>query len=181
MVGHSAGGGTAAELLGMRLTHPDNGAVINLTDSRIRAGVLLSAPGNGGADLSPIASKMLPIYRKPDFAPMTTPALVVYGDQDIDTEHHLTVRGPDWHADPYVLSGGPKCLLTLFGAKHNLGGISGYDAAEATDENPERVAAVQRLTWAYLRSTLYSGDPSWANARSAFEEMKDLGKIDCKG
>jgi hypothetical protein len=33
-----------------------------------------------------------------------------------------------------------------------LGGISGYLVTETTDENPERVAAVQRLTCAYLQS-----------------------------
>jgi hypothetical protein len=65
--------------------------------------------------------------------------------------------GPDWHADPYVLSPGPKSLLTLFDAEHGLGGISGYDVAETTDENPDRVAAVQQLTWAYLRTQLYPG------------------------
>ena len=42
----------------------------------------------------------------------------------------------DWHADPYFLSPGPKSLLTLFGAEHGLSGISGYDVAETTDENP---------------------------------------------
>ncbi len=46
----------------------------------------------------------------------------------------------------------PKCLLTLFGAEHGLGGVSGYDVAETTDESPERVAALQRLTFA-ARST----------------------------
>jgi pimeloyl-ACP methyl ester carboxylesterase len=181
VIGHSAGGQTAAMLMGLRLTDPDNGEVSNLIDSRIKAGVLLSAPGNGGADLSPSALKFFRSYLKPDFSSMVTPTLVVYGDQDVDVEHHLTVRGPDWHADPYVLSGGPKCLLTLYGAKHNLGGISGFDAAEATDENPQRVAAVQRLTWAYLRSALYRDDSSWANARSAFAGMNDIGEIECKG
>jgi hypothetical protein len=29
---------------------------------------------------------------------------------------------------------------------HGLGGVAGYDAAETTDENPRRVAAVARLT-----------------------------------
>jgi len=42
--------------------------------------------------------------------------------------------------------------------------ISGYDAAETTDENPERAAAVQRLTWAYLRSALYPEDGAWSAA-----------------
>ncbi len=73
---------------------------------------------------------------------MTTPALVVAGDRDASP--HLTMRGADWYRDPYILSIGPKCLLTLFGAEHGLGGVSGYDVAETTDENPERVALAQR-------------------------------------
>ena len=36
-----------------------------------------------------------------------------------------------------------------------FGGMSGYDAKEAGDESPERVAEVQRITWDYLRTALY--------------------------
>jgi hypothetical protein len=63
-----------------------------------------------------------------------------------------------------IRSGGTP---SLFGAEHGLGGIAGYDVAETTDENPERVAAVQRLTTAYLRSTLHPGDPAWQEERDA--------------
>ena len=47
--------------------------------------------------------------------------------------------------DPYFLSRGAKSLFTLFGAEHSLGGIVGYEVQEATDENPERVALIQRV------------------------------------
>jgi hypothetical protein len=43
-----------------------------------------------------------------------------------------------------------------------LGG--GFSAAETTDEDPERVAAIARLTSAYLRTELYPGDPAWQTA-----------------
>jgi hypothetical protein len=110
---------------------------------------------------------------------MTTPALVVAGDKDASP--HLTVQGPDWHADPYVLSPGPKSLLTLFGAEHGLGGVAGYDAAETTDEDPERVAAVARLTGAYLRTELYPGDPAWQAARDELAASPDpLGRVESK-
>ena len=93
----------------------------------------------------------------------------------------MTVRDAGWHADPYFLSPGPKSLLTLFGAKHLLGGVSGYDAAETTDENPERVALVQRLTWAYLRTALYPEDPAWPAARTALMESPyPLGRIESR-
>jgi predicted alpha/beta-hydrolase family hydrolase len=85
----------------------------------------------------------------PSFATMRTPTLVVAGDRDANPL--LTTRGPDWSVDPYALSPGPKSLLTLFGAEHSLGGISGYTVTETTDENPERVALIQQLTSAYLR------------------------------
>jgi len=182
VAGHSLGGHTASMLLGARLTDPDDGTIVyNLAEPRIKAGVLLAAPGNGGADLSAFASETYRFFRHPSYAEMATPTLVVAGDSDVSP--HLTVRGADWHADPYLLSpaGTGKCLLTLSGGKHGLGGVSGYDVAEATDdESPERIAAVQRLTWAYLRSALYPNDPAWNAACKALESISALGSIECK-
>jgi pimeloyl-ACP methyl ester carboxylesterase len=160
--GHSMGGQTTSLLLGARLTDPRDGTKVNLAEPRITAGVLLAAPGRGGDALSEFAAKNYSFFLTTDFSMMTTPALVVAGDKDASA--HLTVAGPDWHADPYFLSPAPKTLLTLFGAEHGLGGIAGYDVAETTDENPERVAAVQVLTSAYLRSELYPGDSAWKSA-----------------
>lgn len=165
VAGHSLGGHTASLLLGARLTDPHGGTEVNLAEPRIKAGVLLAAPGRGGGALSEFAAENYPFFSTTDFSEMTTPALVVAGDKD--TSARLTVAGADWHADPYFLSPGPKSLLTLFDAEHGLGGVSGYDAAETTDENPERVAAVQRLTWTYLRTELYPGDSAWQAARDA--------------
>jgi predicted dienelactone hydrolase len=159
VAGHSMGGHTASLLLGARLTDPHDGTEVNLADPRIKAGVLLAAPGRGGNALSPSAAENMPFFLTTDFSTMATPTLVVAGEKDASA--HLTVMGPDWHTDPYVLAPGPKSLLTLSDAEHGLGGVSGYDVAETTDENPERVAAVQRLTWAYLRTELYPGDPAW--------------------
>ena len=178
VVGHSMGGHTAGLLLGATLVDPDDGTVVDLADRRITAGVLMAAPGDGGASLNAFATKALPFCRHPSFAAMTSPALVVVGDKDAST--YLTVRGPAWHADPYTLSPGPKALLTLFGGEHILGGVSGYDAAETTDENPERVAIVQRMTWAYLRSTLRPGDAAWDAARAAMATLTALGSVDSK-
>jgi len=183
IVGHSLGGHTAGMLLGAQFTDPKDGTRVDMVEPRIKAGALLSAPGNGGADLSAFAAESLPILLHPSFAEMTTPALVVAGDSDSDNDpsQHLTVRGAAWHADPYRLSPGPKCLLTLAGAGHALGGVSEYDAVEAMkDESPERVAVVQRLTWAYLRSALYPGDPAWSDARAIMAGLDDLGRVECK-
>jgi predicted dienelactone hydrolase len=179
VAGHSLGGHTASLLLGARLTDPHDGTEVNLAEPRIKAGVLLAAPGRGGDALSEFAAKNYSFFLTNDFSEMTAPALVVTGDKDASP--HLTVRGPDWHADPYLLSPRPKSLLTLFDAEHGLGGVSGYDAAETTDENPERVAAVALLTWAYLRTELYPGDSAWQAARDALTAgASPLGRVESK-
>lgn len=177
--GHSMGGHTASLLLGARLTDPHDGTEVNLAEPRIKAGVLLAAPGRGGDAVTEFVAEHYSFLSTTDFSEMTIPALVVAGDKD--TSAHLTVRGADWYTDPYFLAPGPKALLTLFDAEHGLGGVSGYDAAETTDENPERVAAVQRLTWAYLRTALYPEDPAWPAARAALMDSPDPpGRVEFK-
>ncbi|EWC63706.1 hypothetical protein UO65_1003 [Actinokineospora spheciospongiae] len=175
--GHSWGAQTASTLLGARVLDADGVPGEDLSDPRITAGVLLAAPGTGGADLAPFAAEQFP-FMNPGFAGMTTPALVVAGDAD---QSALTTRGPEWFTDPYSLSPGPKSLLTLFGAEHSLGGITGYAATETTDESPERVALVQRLTSAFLRSALYPGDTGFAAARAELAESTNpLGRVESK-
>ncbi|GAA1768465.1 chlorophyllase [Streptomonospora arabica] len=179
VAGHSMGGHTAGLLLGARLTDPEDGREADLTEPRIKAGVLLAAPGRGGDALTEWAVENIPFASTADFSRMAAPALVVAGDKDASS--FLTNRGPDWHADPYVLAPGPKSLLTLFGAEHGLGGIAGYDVAETTDEDPVRLAAVQRLTWAYMRTALDSGDPAWQQACDALAADADpLGRVESK-
>ena len=178
VVGHSLGSHTASMLLGQQLTDED-GTVVSLIEPRIKAGVLIGAIGNGGADLSAAANENFPLFRHPNFATMTKPALVVTGDLDISP--HLTTRGADWHADPFTLAPSPKSLLALKNAWHIFGGISGYDVAETKDdESPERVAVVQRMTWAYLRSALYPEESTWVEACAAFQKLHSLGTIEHK-
>jgi predicted dienelactone hydrolase len=175
--GHSWGAQTAGMLLGARVLDADGKPGEDMSDSRVKAGVLLAAAGEGGASLTPFAAGNFP-FMNPDFADMTTPALVVAGDHD---QSALSTRGPDWFTDPYFLSPGGKSLLTLFGAEHSLGGITGYDLKETTDENPERVALIQRLTWAYLRTALDPGDSSWPVARAALTGGGSrLGRIESR-
>ncbi|HVK67307.1 MAG TPA: chlorophyllase, partial [Polyangium sp.] len=171
--GHSFGAQTTGMLLGARSIGRDGGAGEDMSDARIQAGILLCAGGRGGSELSSFAAEHLP-YLNQSYAELTTQTLVVAGDAD---RSPLTVRGPDWFSDAYTLSPGADALLTLFGAEHMLGGISGALVTETTDENPERVAAVQRLTTAYLRSALYPEDPAWPVAREAFVDSP-IGKIE---
>ncbi|KAI1764660.1 alpha/beta-hydrolase [Hypoxylon sp. FL1150] len=176
VAGHSLGAWTATMLLGAKNISPLDGTVENKRDERIRAGVVLTGTGTAGADLSDFGRKMVPFYG-PDFGEMRAPALVVCGDEDVSPQ--ITTRGADWHADSYTLAPGPKDLLWIKGAKHGLGGISGWDTAETEDESPERLAAVQRLTCAYLRTALY-GDSSWDEACKALENLGQLGSVESK-
>lgn len=175
--GHSWGGQTVSMLLGARVLDANGEPGEDMSDSRIKAGVLLATTGMGGADLTPFAAEHFP-FMNPSFSEMRTPTLVVAGDHD---QSLLSTRGPDWFTDPYFLSPGSKSLLTLFGAEHSLGGIAGYNVAETTDENPERVALLQQLTWSFLRDALNLDDSSWLAARKDLEERPNtLGRIESK-
>ena len=109
---------------------------------------------------------------------MTGQALVIAGEKD------LNVRFSDrlsYRWDAYTEAPAPKSLLTFFGAEHMFGGISGYDASETSDENPQRVATLRALIWAYLRTQLYPGDTAWADAIAALEGGDDpIAKVESK-
>ncbi|MFF3859539.1 alpha/beta hydrolase family protein [Streptomyces sp. NPDC002209] len=176
VAGHSWGAQTASTLLGARVLDSDGVPGEDMSDPRVKAGVLLALTGLGD-DLTPFAAENLPFMR-PSFDAMTAPALIVAGDND---QSMLSTRGPDWFTDPYTHSPGDKSLLTLFGAEHSLGGIPGYEVAETTDESPARVALIQQFTTAFLRSALHPGDTGWKTAVTALENTPDpLGKLQSK-
>jgi predicted dienelactone hydrolase len=179
-VGHSLGGQTVGLMLGARLTDTADETAINveMKEPRVKAGVLLAAPGNGGDSLSDHARTHYTSLN-PDFSTLTTPTLVVVGDAD--DSPHLTRRGPSWHADAFHHAPGAEALLTLHGGKHGLGGVAGYDAKETDDEDPDRLAVTQRMTLAYLRSALYEGDRAWDKVRAALtSEAAALGHVTLK-
>ncbi|GAB3803644.1 hypothetical protein GCM10028819_33840 [Spirosoma humi] len=176
-VGHSFGAQTVGQLLGTRVIQADGRLGEDLLDARIKVGILLSTGGQGGEDLSPFGAEHFH-HLNQSYAQLTTPTLVVAGDQDYSP---LTLRGPDWFTDAFHLSPGANWLVSLFGAEHMLGGISGYLVTETTDENPQRVAMVQRLTWAYLQSALYPNDPAWPTAiHQLLESTHPLGRVEAK-
>jgi dienelactone hydrolase len=175
--GHSWGGQTAQSLLGARIVEEDGRISEDRSDSRITAGILLAATGLGGDDLHPFAQANFPFMR-PSFHELTTPTLVIAGDHDQST---MSSRGPDWFTDAYTHSPGATDLLTFYGAEHALGGIVGDEVAETTDENPERVAVIQRMSTAYLRTALNVDATSWAAARTAFRTSTDpIGRADSR-
>lgn len=173
--GHSFGGQTAGNLLGLRVPTVDAPRGEDHADPRVRAGVLLATAGEGGDNLTAFAKNF--DYLNPTFAHLTTPSLVVAGDRD---DLPFTVRGPAWCMQPYHLSPGAGSLLTLFGAEHSLGGIAGYDAKETTDEDPARVALVQQVTWAFLRHALGVEEDSWRTVRGALARPHSLGQLEHK-
>ncbi|MDT0683653.1 hypothetical protein RM543_13240 [Roseicyclus sp. F158] len=91
VAGHSLGGFTCSLLLGVRLQDDD------VSDARIRAGILLASQGRGGADLtSENAARFL--FFGVEFRGINAPTLVVCGADDDPTSR---LGGPDWHADPF--------------------------------------------------------------------------------
>ena len=167
-VGHSMGGQTVGMLLGARLTDPKNAADtdVSVIEPRITAGVMLAPPGRGGDNLSDFARENLSELN-PDYSHLTTPSLVIVGDEDVNP--FMTVRGAEWYRAAFEDGPGAAALLSLVGGQHGLGGIAGYDAKETADEDPDRLAVVQRATAAFLYSQLYGGDQSWAQTLDVLE------------
>jgi dienelactone hydrolase len=175
--GHSWGGQTAQSLLGARILDEDGHVGEDMSDGRVTAGILIAATGLGGDDLHPFAQANFPFMR-PSFPELTTPTLVIAGDHD---QSKMSRRGPDWFTDAYTHSPGATDLLAFSGAEHSLGGIVGYEVAETTDEDPERVAVIQRLSTAYLRTALHVDEGTWAAARAAFRDGGgSIGRADSK-
>ncbi|KAK7918198.1 hypothetical protein PG985_010072 [Apiospora marii] len=173
LVGHSFGAATANLLLGLVNTDPRDNTTFGAREDRIKAGVLLAAAGAGPLETE-TGRQIIPFYG-PDFTHLTAPTL--------DTSLHLApTRGPEFHMDAYRLAPGPKNLLTVRGARHGLGGVAGWDAVEIPEDaaNPQRLGAVQRMTWAYLRSQLYEGDAAWADACEAMRGLAELGDVQHK-
>lgn len=163
--------------MGLRVTDPRTGAAEDLSDSRVMASIQLATAGKGGDELTPFAHDNLPWLRDQDFSHITAPGLVVAGDKD---DLPLSTRGPAWTADPYTLSRGNKSLLTVRGGEHFLGGISGHQVTETTDENPDRVALVKHVTLAYLRHVTGTDVTDWKNAQAVLAEGHPLGRLESK-
>ena len=177
VAGHSWGGQTVSMLLGARVLGADGRPGPDMTDPRVKAGVLLATAGLGGDDLTPFAVANFS-FMNPDFDGLATPVLVVAGDHD---QSQLSTRGPDWFTDVYTHSPGAQSLLTVFGGEHSLGGIHAYNAADTTDESSERVALIREAAWAYLRSALGIDTAAWEKVQAELAGTADpIGRIDHK-
>jgi len=179
-VGHSMGGQTVGMLLGASLTDPKRPEDTNVSviEPRIKTGVLLAPPGRGGDNLSDYARENFSELN-PDYSHLSTPSLVVVGDEDVNP--FMTVRGAEWYRAAFEDGPGASHLLSLVGGQHGLGGIAGYDAKETGDEDPDRLAVVQRATSAFLCSHLYDDDPSWSQTQEVLQSNADaLATIETK-
>lgn len=159
IAGHSLGGHTAALLLGATLKGE------NFSDPRFGAGVLLAAPGRGGADLTPDSAARFPFFDV-DYTAIRSPILVVCGAED---DPHFTPRGPEWHADAFADAPGADALLTIPGVGHGLGGIAGLDAKETEAEIPDALEATRRLTLAWLSQRFGIDAEAWDKGRAALK------------
>ncbi|OAP28372.1 MULTISPECIES: alpha/beta fold hydrolase [Amycolatopsis] len=174
--GHSYGAQTAGMLLGERVRDAAGTPGESMTDARFTVGILLAHPGDGDS-LNELAQTYFPFMR-PDFTELTAPAFLAAGDHD---QSPLSTRGPDWFTDVYTMSPANKTLLTLFGGEHGLGGINGYEAAATTDENPQRVELVQRLSTAWLRAAVLGDAEDWTVAADELHsEPEPAGRLESK-
>ncbi len=49
----------------------------------------------------------------------------------------------------------------MIGGEHSLDGIVNFEARETTDEQPQRVTAIQQVSTAFLRRALYGEEAVW--------------------
>ncbi|GGS64127.1 chlorophyllase [Streptomyces griseoviridis] len=176
-VGHSAGGHTVGLVSGQTITDASDGSTVGAVDERFGARVMIAAPGRGEDLDGPAAQPYAPLTTTA-FDGMTPKVLVVVGTKD---QNPFFSGRQDWRSDAYTAAPVPKTMLEIFDAEHGLGGISAFDAAETTDENPDRVAAVRALVWAYLRSELYPRDPAWPRATAVLaDSATPVGRVESR-
>jgi len=156
VAGHSFGGHTAALLLGMRAVDPQTHLSVDLSDPRVRAGVLIAPPG--GLEGLAAEWRTRSPYLKTDWSMMTRPVLVMVGAADISPMNPVDYR---WRADAFNQAPpGAACLITFQGAGHFLGGINGPGSDKAGDD-PSTVGLVQTAAAAWLDAAL-AGKPALA-------------------
>lgn len=166
VAGHSLSGETAKLLLGERTGN------MSMPNPRFKAGILLAPPmKDNEAESGSTAAGKRPMSLNEE---METPAIVVFGDTKASSS--IPNLGPDEHPEAFTISIGSKFLLTLVGSGNPIRGVCGYNPAQTTDEGPERVSAIQRLSWAYMLSALYPGDPAWSIACAVIESPSGQGQ-----
>lgn len=174
VAGHSSGATTASVLLGARVLDDHGVPGEDMTDPRVRAGVLLAVAGTGGENLTPFAAEHLP-FMNTGFAtmapqPSSSPATA--------TNHRSVRAAQTGGTDAYELSPGEKSILTLCGAEHSMGGIAGFSVHHTADWSFDRIEFVQRVTTACLRSALDLDGEVWPQTQTALSDgSHPLGRL----
>ncbi len=162
--GHSFGGHTTAALIGAQM--PDM-PVTDLSDSRVRAGLMLAPPG--------IMPGFLNVKWKAD----SKPALSIVGMDDV-----IPGFNDDWKAHAqyyYERQGGPQCLAAMTGMKHYLGGTLGTNRTEEKTPSAESMQQVERLSLAFL-DYYAKGTKDWETVRTELLASRPpiVGLFECK-
>ncbi|SHK45827.1 alpha/beta hydrolase family protein [Epilithonimonas mollis] len=177
-IGHSLGALTTGMLAGAEVTDNLTGETISLTEPRLKAIVMIGAPGSPEGLNGDFATTNYPILKGINYKTMSLPTLVINGDKDINLNFSNV---ENWRADAYYDSSAPSSLLTVFGAEHIYGGVSGWDVAETSDESPELVAFVCESILAYICSAMDPNDDSWKQLQKDFENNPNTkARIDIK-
>jgi hypothetical protein len=176
-IGHSLGALTVGMLAGAEVTDT-LGETISLAETRLKALVMIGAPGGPEGLNGDFALTHYSVLKGINYTSMSLPTLVINGDRDINLNFSNV---ENWRADPYYQSPVQSSLLTVFGAEHIYGGISGWDVAETTDESPQLVAFLCESILAYIRSAMDPSDKSWAELQKDFQNDPDAkARIDNK-
>jgi predicted alpha/beta-hydrolase family hydrolase len=146
VAGHSFGAQTALWMSGVPAWDAA-GIERRFGDPRVDAVVLLSPQGLGGP------------LRREALAEVRTPLLMVTGTDDVSPTNGL---GPDWRRTTWTAlpAGGPRWLLWLDGARHDLGGITGRGTPD-----PALFDAVLTTTVAFWRRAFADADADAGRAR----------------
>ncbi len=148
-----------------------------MSDSRVSAGILLAATGIGGEDLHPFAQANFP-FMYPSFRELTTPTLVVAGDHDQSGCPAAAPTGSRTHTVSAPVP--PTCSLCTTPSTPWAGSPDTRSPRLPT-KNPERVALLQRMSTAYLRTALDLDTDAWAAARAALANTTNpIGHVDSK-
>lgn len=139
--GHSFGGMVAQTIGGATYLDEASQQAISSAIARVRAVIIVS-----GAGLLP------PLTRESDWLPLTVPALVTVGTNDLA---QAGFSGYEWRRQPYDFApAGGKYLLTLDGCDHYLGGTVGRDDLPRDPRGARYLAATSAVSAAFLRAWL---------------------------
>ncbi len=173
VAGHSWGAQTASTLLGARVLDADGKPGDDMSDLRATAGGAAVDHRNRGQP-GPVRGGELPVHatglHRNDHPvtsgrrrPRRLPAVIARAG----LVHRRLPDEPGRAAPAHSVR-----------RRALAGGVAGYGVAETTDENPGRVALVQQVTTAYLRTALGADPAAFAAASEAAARDASSARLD---